>query len=204
MAWEIVSKESVASFIRVPEDRMMDVWYDMSIGLIEDHTGWYLDAQTNITELTSGNGSNFLVPDVVPIASVSSIRIEGSLVPPTHYVTSWDMIQLKSYRSDDILQSDMLYSIGEFNLGTRNIEIVYNSAGYNGLPRKYKEALKSCIFFICKEFSVNFRGEGSDQMMRKYRPDRTMNPEEVLMSYGQHGKIKGILNTILPLHKRYS
>ena len=42
------------------------------------------------------------------------------------------------------------------------------------------------------------RNEGSDQVLRKYRPDRTMMPEEVLKSYGVHGKIMGIIQANLP------
>lgn len=202
--WDILTKEQVSSFIRVPEDRMVDDWYDMAIGHIESHTGWYLDPVLNITEIISGAGADYIVPDYVPISSVTSIQVNGITVPPTYYVVSWDMIQLKSHRPDDVTAAQMLYTINDFTLGSKNINISYSSSGYNGLPRKYKEPVKLCIYFICKEISVNFRGEGSDQIMRKYRPDRTMNPEEVLMGYGQHGKIMGILNTLLPQHKRYS
>lgn len=204
MAWEIVSSSIVKDFIRVPQSDMQDIWYDMAVGLIEEHTGWNLTATLGITEKTDGNGTDFLAVQNAPIASVASVKVEGDTIPSGYYHVRWDSIRLLSYRGEDVSLYNGLYSITHFPFGVGNIEIVYDGGGATALPNKYLQSVKSCILMVCKEFSTNFRGEGSDQMYRKYRPDRTQNPEEVLLNYGQHGKITGILKAFLPTRKNFA
>lgn len=204
MAWEIVTKNDAKEFIRVPTLDIQDLWYDMALGLIEDHTGWTLEAQSGITERANGSGTDILETEIFPIQSVSSIVIESNGLSSGFYTTRWNWIQLLSYRGEDITDYGGLYSITEFPFGIGNVTITYNAGGYDSLPNKYKRATQLTMLMLIKEISTNFRGEGSDQMYKKYRPDRTQNPEEVLLNYGQHGKMQGILKANLPIRRLYA
>lgn len=204
MSWNIVTKQQASDFVRVPLSKMEDIWYDMAIGLIEDHTGWTLTATSAITERVAGNGTDILMVSKYPISSVTSVTVEGVSLNSSYYGVYWDSIQLYSYRGEDITLYTGLYSINWFPYGVGNITVVYNAGGYSSLPNNYLQAVRACILMVCKEFSTNFRGEGSDQMYKKYRPDRTQNPEEVLLNYGQHGKINGILAKFLPQRRNWA
>lgn len=203
-AWDIVSKADVSKFVRVPLTEMQDIWYEMAVGLIEEFTGWTLTAQSAITERVDGNGTDFIMVNRFPISAVTSLTLEGSSISSTYYGVTWDSIKLYSYRGEDITIYTGLYAINYFPYGSGNITVVYNAGGYASLPNKYYQSVRSCLFMIIKEFSTNFRGEGSDQMYKKYRPDRTQNPEEVLLNYGQHGKIMGIIKAFLPQKRHYA
>ena len=203
-AWEIVTKADVQSFTRIPLVEMQDIWYEMAVGLIEEHTGWTLTAESNITEKVNGTGADFIQPSQIPISSVSSVTVLSSSLSSGFYKVNWHVIQLLSYRGDDITDYGGLYSITEFPYGIGNVTVVYDAGGYSSLPNKYLRAVQMCMFFLIKEISQNFRGEGSDARYKKYRPDRTQNPEEVLENYGQHGKMFGIMNRFLPKRKYYA
>lgn len=203
-SWVIVSKQEASQFIRVALSEVQDIWYDMAVGLIEEHTGWTLTAESSITERVDGLGTDYFELKKYPIASVTSVTLQGSAVNSNYYNVEWDKVRLYSYRGEDLTLYTGLYSLDYFPYGSGNLTVVYNAGGYASLPNRYLQAVKACILMVCKEFSTNFRGEGSDQMYRKYRPDRTQNPEEVLMSYGQHGKITGILKAFLPRKRQYA
>ena len=208
MSWEIVTKTDTAKFCRVATTELLDSWYDISLGLIERHTGWYsLSVEEDVVEYVNGPGNAILVPKF-PINSVSSIYISGVILPSTYYYTAWNQIEIRTYRIDEVydltVQLERITNWGEaFPFGIRNINLTYNVGGVESLPSKYLYSLKSTLLMVIKEFSTVPRNEGSDSMLKKYRPDRTMLPEEVLTSYGVHGKIKGILKAMLPKQRVY-
>lgn len=202
--WDIVSLRDVSKFVRIPQSDIEEIWYEIAQGFIEEHTGWSLNENLAVTEKIDGTGAIHVEPSYVPLSSVTELKLQGSVVPSTHYQVNWDSIRLLSYRGDDITIYDNIYSIAEFTFGVGNVEVTYNCGGYDSLPSKYQYAVRACFLYIIKELSVFYRGEGSDQMLRTYRPDRTQNPEEVLINYGSHGKIYGILSKFLPEKKLYA
>ena len=208
MAWEIVSKVDVATFARVTQDMLRDVWYTTALGHIERYTGWQkLTAAENITEYVDGSGDAILTPRV-PINTVTTIQVHGTPLPSGYWASTWDGIRLRSYRPGESFETTVFLerttSFGEiFPFGLSNIYLSYNVGGIASLPVEYSEAVKEALLLVIKEFSVVPRMEGSDSMLKKYRPDRTMVPEEVLHNYGLHGKINGILRAILPQTKTY-
>lgn len=204
MSWEIVTKNDAKQFIRVPTIEIQDLWYDLAVGLIEEHTGWTLTAQSGITERVNGTGADYLETEKFPISAVTSIVVEASSLSSSFFAVRWNMIQLLSYRGEDITDYGGLYSINEFPFGIGNVTVVYNAGGHTSLPNKYLRATQMTILMLIKEISTNFRGEGSDQRYKTYRPDRTQNPEEVLLNYGQHGKMQGILKANLPIKRMYA
>src|SRR6478609_5940525 len=99
MAWQIISKEDTSKYIRLPVVQLEDLWYEMSLGLIEQYTGWEgleEDAET-ITETLDGTGMSYL-PTRTPLASLSSLSIFGVTMPTSYYDVRWDGLYLKTYR----------------------------------------------------------------------------------------------------------
>lgn len=208
MSWEIITQTQAANFSRVQESQLDNVWYDIAIGAIESHTGWESLAQTQtIAEYLDGTGSNILKTRL-PLNSVSLVQVVGTTVPSSYYYAGWYGIEMRSYVPGDTFQTYMLLERllayeNIFPMGLKNVYVEYNYGGISSLPNKYIAAIKSCLLQIIKEISTVPRTEGSDSMLKKYRPDRTLMPEEVLREYGVHGKIHGILAASLPKQKMW-
>lgn len=208
MSWEIVTQTEAANFARVQENQLDNVWYDIALGMIEAHTGWEsLTQATNVSEYLDGNGSSILKTRL-PLNSVSLVQVVGTTVPSTYYNVAWYGLEMRSYVPGDTFQTYMLLERllayeNIFPIGIKNVYAVYNYGGTASLPSKYYNATKSALLQIIKELSTVPRTEGSDSMLKKYRPDRTMQPEEVLRSYGVHGKVYGILLATLPKVKMW-
>lgn len=207
--WEIISKEEVSQFIRVPVLEISDLWYDLVISLIEDYTGWYsLDYAEDIIEDIDGDGSAFLRTQI-PINSVSTILLNGVGVPSSYYSTKWHGVTLKTYISDtSIIDHEMFYNMYEFGfyfpIGLSNINVSYNAGGISSLPARYRNKIRTALLLCIKELSIIPRNEGSDQMMREYVPRKQTNRGEVLKRFGVHGKIMGIIESILPPKSRFA
>lgn len=206
MAWTIVTEEETASYCRVVASFLRPEWYTLALGAIENYTGWYsLDEAETVQDYFDGSGSSHLRP-LFPINSVTSIQVHGITVPAAYYYVKWNAIQMRSYRPDQsyattlLLDRETAYGT-VFPYGMKNIYVDFNVGGTASLPAKYLNNLRLCLLMIIKEFTVMPRGEGSDYKMNKWRPDRTLNPEEVLTSYGVHGKINGIIRAFLPRKK---
>lgn len=199
MAWEIVPKSQVSENIRIPVTSLQDIWYDAAIGLVERFSGIYIGEAANYTEEGDGTGSIFYRPKVIPVNSVSSLSILGQTIPSYRYSVRWDGIWFKDQR---VLDTNP-YSTGfvyysSFPFGISNVDITYNAGGITNLPSEFKDALPMTLILVIKEMSVLFRTEGSDQVLEKYRPDRSKVKDEVLQNYGIHGKIRGIIKSWLP------
>lgn len=208
MSWEIITKTQTADFARVTEAQLSDLWYDIALGMVERFTGWrsLSDAKT-VAEYVDGSGSSILIPNI-PINTVTSVQVHGISLPSGYYYAAWNGIELRTYRPGEDFETtvwlERVTSFGEiFPFGLKNIYVDYNYGGTASLPSEYLTAVKSALLQIIKELSTVPRTEGSDSMLKKYRPDRTMNPEEVLQNYGVHGKINGILLATLPKKRLY-
>lgn len=203
MAWELVSKSDVAKNIRVAAPDIQDIWYDSAIGLVERFTGWNLVAAQSYTEYGDGNGSEIFTPEVLPLNSVSSLKISTQLIPSTAYLVRWDGVYFKT---PEVLPTTpyttSLIYYNHFPFGIGNVYIEYNGGGITNLPSKYSSYLPMTLTYIIKELSVLFRNEGSDNVLEKYRPDRSQVKEEVLQNYGIHGKVRGIIKSWYPIKMR--
>ena len=208
MSWEIITKEDAANFARITTAQLQDIWYDVALAAIENYTGWQsLTEAADISEYIDGPGSSILVPRL-PINTVSLLQIYGSSVPTSYYYVTWNGVEMRTYRPGETYETTVYFervtSFGDvFPFGIRNIYITYNYGGIGSLPNEYLGLVKDSLLQVIKEFSVVPRSEGSDTMLKKYRPDRTLQPEEILSNYGIHGKIKGILQATLPRRKTF-
>ena len=192
--WTLITKNELAEYARINVNNIDDSWYNIILGIIEDKTGWsYLENAEDVVDVIHGNSSPILIGKS-PINSISSIVVNGSALSPSVYTYTWNKIYMKN-------NTDRAY-LSVFPPGIANIQITYNVGGINSLPSTYQQALRATVLLCLKEFVAVPRNEGSDQVLKKYRPDRTMMPEEVLQSYGLHGKISGIIKSTLPLRIR--
>lgn len=188
--WTIVTKNDVAEYARINISNIDDSWYDIVLGIVENKTGWFsLENAVDVTETVHGNNSPIMVVKA-PINSITSIVANNSIISPSTYTFTWNKIYMKNKTDRSTLSV--------FPPGIANIDITYNVGGTDSLPPDYQENLRATLLLCLKEFVAVPRNEGSDQMLKKYRPDRTMMPEEVLQSYGLHGKISGIIKSLLP------
>lgn len=187
--WNIISKSDLAEFARISAGSIDDIWYDATLGIIETFTGWsHLEEPVNKIYTTHGHNSPILV-SLSPINTVNSITVNSKVISPSLYFVSWDKIYMKN----DDENRNMV-----FVRGFGNITVDFNIGGTSAIPDHFQQALKGTLLLCLKEMVAIPRNEGSDQVLRKYRPDRTMMPEEVLKSYGVHGKIMGIVQANLP------
>jgi len=209
MSWAIVTKTEAANFARVTEPQLQDVWYDAALALIENYTGWHsLEVPKTASEYVDGNGSQILHPNL-PVNSVNLIQIHGQTVPSAYYHVNWYGVEMRTYIPGDVYISHMLFErkLGAQNIfpyGIKNIYIEYSYGGTSSMPKRLVDNIKWGLLQIIKEISTVPKNEGSDSMLKKYRPDRTLLPEEVLSNYGLHGKIRGILMATFPKQKLWS
>lgn len=188
--WKIITKEEASEFARVSINSIDDIIYDTTLGLIEVHTGWRnLDDPINTIKYAHGIGSPILLLDA-PINSITYIKIDGVTIDSSLYYADWNKVYMKN-------NSDRL-SLNVFPVGIGNIEVSYEQGGSETLPESYRQSLIATTLLCVKEMIAIPRNEGSDQVLKKYRPDRTMMPEETLKNYGVHGKIMGIIRANLP------
>lgn len=194
--WDIVSKEQTATYARVSIQNIDDYWYDNIVGMVEHFTGWrHLDEAQNIVTRCHGTGTPFLAIHA-PINTITSIVVSQETISSSLYTYDWN----KVYMINDDLNTG--YANNFFKRGVKNVVVTYNVGGTSNLPTYLFESLQQSMLMCLKELIAIPRNEGSDQTLRKYRPDRTMMPEEVLKSYGVHGKIQGILKANLPMRLR--
>lgn len=194
--WEIVSKEQTANYARVNIQNIDDYWYTNIVGMIEKYTGWrYLNDATSVTERYHGTGTPFLAIHA-PINTITSIVVSTATISSSLYSYDWN----KVYLINDELNAGYAHNV--FKQGIKNVVVNYNVGGTSSLPVHLSESLQQTMLMCLKELIAIPRNEGSDQTLRKYRPDRTMMPEEVLKSYGVHGKIQGIMKANLPMRLR--
>lgn len=189
----------MSQYIRMPTSQIDDIWYTWCMALIQKHTGWYSldEAKTLTDQYLDGDGSAYLRTRR-PLNSISSLLVNGTSLSDAHYLARWDGVYLRTfYQSESFIYSDYRYT-GFFPEGIGNIKITYNAGGTDNLPEEYLGALQASLVLIVKEFSTLPRQEGSDQIMKRYNPNRTAEPEEALRTFGIHGKIQGILNSTLP------
>lgn len=209
MSWEIITKTQASEFIRIPESKLDDIWYDITIGLIESHTGWEdLDAEIGpVTSTFSGDGSSY-IPLKTPLKSVDSIRTVGVLLPTAYYTVAWDGVYMNTYRPlNVVIQQSVYYDTYSqygtiFPVGQNNISVTYTHGGYLNLPKNLRNSLKAAALMILREFTVYPRNEGSDQIMKVYKAG--LHTDEALKKAGTHGKILGILEDFMPPRNRFA
>lgn len=201
MAFEIVDKSIVSDMIRMPASKIRDEYYDMAIGQIQLHTGWrYLNYNVDLVQIKDGDDSFYLQLQK-PVNTVSYVKINNTPVPSAYYVVRWDGIYMKTEpQSVDLIYETSLYSPNCFSLGIGNIEVSYNCGGIANLPYEYQEAIKLAIILIIQTLSTLPREEGSDQILRNYKPQNQEyeRKDESQSGVGIHGKIRDIIFKTLP------
>jgi hypothetical protein len=179
MAWEIISKSTVAELIGVSSSILRDEWYDIAVALIERYTGRKnIASPRNIVESHYVWDTPIITVRNPPILQVGYIKIEGTLLPTNAY--SWT-------------QRQILFDSGKLNLHERrHVEV-----GYVSGTTDTDFAVGACIAFVVKELANMRTMEGAESLIQFYKPGRSTATEEPLREWGQHGKIKGIIEAFL-------
>ncbi len=114
MAWELCSKSDVVSITHAPEAALEDLWSDAADGLIRQYLGMpNLGKQVTVAdELYNGDGTHILIVRQPPIASVTSLSLDGGALLEGDYVVTPYSVQL-------------LY--GNFPKGVLNVKLSYVS-----------------------------------------------------------------------------
>lgn len=115
MAWTLCSKEEVAAMYPVLTGNLDDTWSEFVEGLIRQHMGQpYLGVETTVTdELHNGTGTAVIRVNHPPIASVTSLEIEGTALASSNYTVDNNVI----YLLNDLL----------FPVGIKNVAVTYVS-----------------------------------------------------------------------------
>lgn len=188
MAWEAVSKDEVAALSGVASSALRDEWYNMAIAVIAELANlWNIGTPTNITEVKDGNGTSRIMVNRPPVYSVTSVKIDDVPVPASAIVYDSSGIHLKSTVSVNPYVGRI-----RFERGVKNVELAYVS----GSP-VVDHSVSLAIALIVKELSNLKTAEGTDSRLFTFRPTKSHATEDPLYEWGVHGKIKGIITSLL-------
>lgn len=189
MAWEAITKEEVAKICGVNPASLRDEWYNMATSLIERHAGVFNPGKTvSVDEKQNGSGMSYQRVDQPPIASVAAVYVDGIILPSDRYINTDNSIVLVE---DYISANPYAVLPGIFPEGRKNVRIVYTS----GNSSDY--AVNMAIALIVKELSTLHSQEGAEARLMTFRPGESVATEEPLIQWGIHGKIKGIITTLV-------
>lgn len=198
MAWEAVSKENVAALSGIRTTALRDEWYDFAVGLIGKIAGIYnIGTPIAVVEIKDGNGSSVMQVDKPPISAVEKVVVDGVTMSSALVKYSGSSVYLSD--SGVGYQYTTNPRIGNyiFSKGIRNVEITYTSGTLVS-----DEAYALAVSLVVKEFANLATAEGSDSRLQFYKPGQSGRTEKPLYEWGLHGKIKGIIISLLGEKKR--
>jgi hypothetical protein len=193
MAWEAVTKDQVAPLAGIRSTDLKDEWYDFAVGTIEYHTGLYnLGSPVAVTEIRNGNGMSRISVKYPPIASLSSVTVDGSTLGSGYIAYDTTTI----YTKEGTGLNPYLNSI-RFNRGVQNIGLSYIS-GTAVIDQNYSLTLA----LVIKELANLTTAEGAEARVQFFKPGRSSATEDPLFEWGLHGKIKGIIEALMGVRFR--
>ena len=126
------------------KDNFLEQILNSAYKLLEDHIGYSL-LQETITEYQNGNGTNKLVLEKWPVASITSIHVDSlrvfgsdTLIDSGDYYFDPDSGIVDCFKSDGTTP-------GWFPCGIKNVKVIY-LAGYSSIPAQFAE--------ICREYAA--------------------------------------------------
>ena len=186
MAWEAISAEDVSALSGVSEDKLIDLWYDMAIGILS-----YVCEVNNIGDLTSvtetvdGTGSSSIRVKSPPITSVTSVTVDGALVGSSKYTHDrYNVVLIDSFTTNPYSNHDV------FPLGVRNISVTYVS----GQAEDHVYGL--AIALIVKEIAALKVGEAADARIQFGSTTRSDGKVLSRKYVGVHTRVVEIANTL--------
>ena len=191
MAWELVSKEEVGLMAGAKEQELRDEWYEMAVAIIERYSGLHnLSTAKTVTEVADGDGSPRLFVKQPPIASVTSVKVDGLTIDSNNYYHTDKAIVFKDDVSGEIKNPYMGGLV--FTEGRGNIEVTYVSG-----PTTDK-SVSLAIALIVKELAGLRLAEGAESRLQFVRQDRRVGDlDAALWSLGVHGKILAIVRSMV-------
>lgn len=192
MAWEAITKEEVAEFIKVPQASLRDEWYNQSVALIENRAGIHgIGNITTRTDYLDGDGGKFIAVRYPPISSVTSVSINDYVISSSlyradeRYIVLIEKFSINPYFIDAV-----------FPEGIRNVKVVYES-GASSNP-----LVSLAIMLLVKEFSNIATSEGSAARVQFFQTDRQDGVERVRRSSGFEARLQSIIRSVFPVNFR--
>jgi len=186
MAWEAISAEDVSALSGISEDRLIDLWYDMAIGILS-----YVCEVNNIGDLTSvtetidGTGSSSVSVKSPPITSVTSVSVDGSVVESSKYThDKRNIVLVDSFTTNPYSNHDV------FPTGVRNVSVTYVS----GQADDHVYGL--AIALIVKEIASLKIGEAADARIQFGSTTRSDGKTLSRKYIGVHTRVVEIANTL--------
>lgn len=125
-------------------DALIQRMLSAASGFVEEYCGRTL-TEAAYDEYLDGNGKGSIYVVNYPISVVTSVTINGTIIPPIalgqHYGTGW-MFQPRKNGRIDLLNKF-------FEEGVNNIRVVY-TAGYNPVPQSIQQV-------VCEIVGVHYR-----------------------------------------------
>lgn len=189
MAWEAVSKVEVAKLAGINTTELQDWWYNVAVDLIARHTRYTnIGTLVSVTEVRDGNDAARIAVAKPPIYSVTSVSVNGTVYSSDTYTFDSVSISFKNLLSD-YTGYDRSFV---FTRGTKNVVIAYTSGSI-----VVDQSVALAIALIIKELANTSSGEGAESRIQYYRPGESAATEAPLTQWGIHGKIVGVVKTIL-------
>jgi hypothetical protein len=179
MAWEIISRATIANLIGVSETILEDDWYYMAVGLIERRTGIHnIASPLSVTEKHFVWDFPAITVKAHPILAITQVSLDGVVLESSEY--TWNSRQV------------FLLSTVPFDNNRKIAEVVFSSGT---VASNY--AMATCIAFVIKELTALRTMEGANTLIQFYRPGQSKATEQPLVEWGLHGKINGIIDSFL-------
>ena len=113
MAWVLCSKQDIQDFANIPQNALPDSWSEVVEGLIRQRVGSpYVGKTQTTTETFTGTGDGIITLERPPVASVTSITINGNV-----YIDEYTLL------ADTIVLPVANYGLGD------SATVVYESLG---------------------------------------------------------------------------
>lgn len=179
MAWEIISRASVANLTGVSESILQDDWYNYAVALIAERTGINNIANPSpVTEQHIVYSSGVIPVHHPPILNVVGVAVNSVSMPPLEF--TWT-------------ERSILLNNSSIPRNKRNVVEIQYVSGTNTVDY----AVAICIAFVIKEFAAIRTMEGAQSLVQFYRPGQSRATEKPLVEWGIHGKIMGIIESFL-------
>lgn len=182
--WTLCTKQDVTAIHPIDEAELQDFWSETVEGLIRQHKGTpHLGEPLAIAnEYHDGDGSNVLVVDKPPIASVSSLAVNGASLTSSDYIVSNNIIKLVSQT---------------FPEGTANVIVSYSSGSSANVDPVVRFCAATMIVAI-----INYKGRaGAEGSIKMAQRDTRYGSQTPNVNTGLIAHLKGIMEQILRREK---
>jgi hypothetical protein len=198
--WKYCSREDVAQYVGISEDRLEDSWSEEVEDMIDRHLGESFQGATSYSESYDGDGSDTLFLKQKPVNSVTSLSISGTDVTASEYkVYQEGYIRLVSSVGTPI--SEAIYRpSSRFPVGQQNVAVVYSAS--SDPPARVRLAAKMMISSMAL---VHERGGAQSSLaLSMSGPKEAGDSDRPTWSADISGRLRRIMRNVLGARLRFA